>query len=294
MHSRFIFLVALTTFGLIVSCDQTFAASETVAEAMIDSVVELDAFEFEGQGQGQGDGQDDDASGDGDLLPSWESWTRPERLGGSIRVVAVMAALSLAPALLLMTTCYVRLIVVLSLLRQALGSQQLPPNQVTTTLAMFLTALIMWPVWAKVHENAIEPYTNPEIEMSAEDAWTAGVAPVREFMAGQISMAGNQADVKLFLDYLGETEAQTFADVPLQALLPAFLMSELKVAFLIGFLVFLPFVIIDLVVASVAMSMGMVMVPPTTISLPMKLMLFVLVDGWHYVVQMLLMSFQTG
>ena len=236
----------------------------------------------------------DEANSDSGVewLPSWESWTSPERLTGSIRVVCVMAALSLAPALLLMTTCYVRLIVVLSLLRQALGSQQLPPNQVTTTLAMFLTALIMWPVWSEVHKNAIEPYTDPNTEMSAEEAWTAGVSPIREFMSKQISMAGNQADVKLFLEYLGETEASTFADVPLQALLPAFLISELKVAFLIGFLVFLPFVIIDLVVASVTMSMGWVMVPPTTISLPLKLMLFVLVDGWHYVVQMLLMSFQ--
>jgi len=296
MQRHFISLIGIIAIGLFASSDTAFAARETVAEAMIDSVVELSSpDDLILQTTDQPEEQDVFAlESQDDPLSSWESWTSPDRLGGSIRVVAVMAALSLAPALLLMTTCYVRLIVVLSLLRQALGSQQLPPNQVTTTLAMFLTVLIMWPVWTKVHKNAIEPYTNPDIEMSAEDAWTAGVAPVREFMASQISMAGNQADVKLFLEYLGESEAQTFADVPLQALLPAFLMSELKVAFLIGFLVFLPFVIIDLVVASVTMSMGMVMVPPTTISLPMKLMLFVLVDGWHYVVRMLLMSFQTG
>ena len=203
-----------------------------------------------------------------------------------------MAALSLAPALLLMTTCYVRLVVVLSLLRQALGSQQLPPNQVTTTLAMFLTALIMWPVWNRVHEEAIQPYTDSTTEMTAEEAWQAGVAPVREFMSAQIIRANNEQDVEMFLEYLDVKDARYFSDVPLQALLPAFLISELKVAFAIGFQVFLPFVIVDLVVSSVTMSMGWVMVPPSTISLPLKLMLFVLVDGWHLVVVMLLSSFQ--
>lgn len=303
---------------LCIVCTPLLASQKSVAEFMVDSVVEsmaepnaatvspsqtVFALEHKAAIDLDLDWPDEppaepkseiETSQAVEWLPSWESWTSPERLTGTIRVVCVMAALSLAPALLLMTTCYVRLIVVLSLLRQALGSQQLPPNQVTTTLAMFLTALIMWPVWSKVHRDAIEPYTNSDVAISAEEAWSAGVGPIREFMSAQISLAGNQADVKLFLDYLGETEASTFADVPLQALLPAFLISELKVAFLIGFLVFLPFVIIDLVVASVTMSMGWVMVPPTTISLPLKLMLFVLVDGWHYVVQMLLMSFQIG
>lgn len=227
-------------------------------------------------------------------LPTWDSWVSPERLMSNIRVVAVMAALSLAPALLLMTTCYVRLVVVLSLLRQALGSQQLPPNQVTTTLAMFLTLLVMWPVWTRVHEEAIVPYTDSSSGMSADQAWEAGVVPVREFMGAQIIHAGNQEDVRLFLDYLNLTGIRDVRDVPLQALLPAFLISELKVAFAIGFQIFLPFVIVDLVVSSVTMSMGWVMVPPTTISLPLKLMLFVLVDGWHLVVEMLLMSFQVG
>lgn len=228
------------------------------------------------------------------LLPNWESWTRPDQLSNSLRVLAIMAALSVAPALVLMTTCYVRIAVVLSLLRHALGSQQLPPNQVTTALAMFLTALVMWPIWTQVHNDAIEPYTNPEIEMSPEEAWQAGVSPIREFMSRQIQAAGNTQDVKLFLDYLNISDARTYADVPLQALLPAYLISELKVAFLIGFQIYLPFVIVDLVVSSVTMSMGMVMVPPSTISLPMKLVLFVLADGWHSVAKMLLMSFHVG
>ncbi len=226
-------------------------------------------------------------------LLTWESWTSPSRLVGSLRVFAVMAALSLAPALLLMTTCYVRIIVILSLLRQALGSQQLPPHQVTTTLALFLTVLIMFPVWTQVHDEAIKPYIDPDVAMTFDEVWQAGVAPIREFMSQQIVRAQNGDDVRLFLDYLPPQSPppQSYADVPLQALLPAFLVSELKVAFLIGFQVYLPFVIVDLVVSSVTMSMGMVMVPPLTISLPLKLLLFVLVDGWHLVVEMLLQSF---
>ncbi len=229
-----------------------------------------------------------------DYLPSWDAWTSPTRLVSSLRVFAVMAALSLAPAILLMTTCYVRIVVVLLLVRQALGSQQMPPNQVTTTLALFLTAVIMSPVWKQVHDKAIKPYTDPAVEMTLDEAWLAGVAPIREFMSRQIKLAGNDADVRLFLDYLPQQSPppRTYADVPLQALLPAFLISELKVAFLIGFQVYLPFVIVDLVVSSVTMSMGMVMVPPMAISLPLKLLLFVLVDGWHLVVEMLLQSFQ--
>lgn len=228
------------------------------------------------------------------LMPSWESWTSPERIVGSVRMVAIMAALSLAPALLLMTTCYVRLVVVLGLLRQALGSQQLPPQQVITTLAMFLTVLIMWPVWSQVHREAIEPYSNPEIRMSAEAAWENGVRPIRTFMIEQIRRAGNGPDVAMFLEYLQITEVETNAEIPLQALLPAFLISELKVAFLIGFQIYLPFVLLDLVVSSVTMSMGMVMVPPSTIALPLKLIMFVLVDGWHLVGKMLLMSFSSS
>ena len=227
-------------------------------------------------------------------LPSWETWTSPERLTGSLRVVAMMAALSLAPAMLLMTTCYVRLVVVLNLLRQALGSQQLPPQQVITTLAVFLTALIMWPVWNQVHQDAIQPYTDPAIPMTASEAWNQGIRPIRNFMLEQIRRADNGPDVALFLDYLQVEEVHTNDDIPLQAILPAFLISELKVAFLIGFQIYLPFVLLDLVVSSVTMSMGMLMVPPTTISLPLKLIMFVLVDGWHLVVEMLLMSFASG
>ncbi len=221
------------------------------------------------------------------------SWISPENLGSSLQVVLMMTVVSLAPAILLMTTSFVRIAVVLGLLRQALGIQQMPSNQVITSIALFMTLLIMSPVWKDVYDDAIDPYTDPEVEMSFEVAWQAGVKPVRKFMSRQIEIAGNSDDVWLFYQYLPESTPppETYDDVPLQVLLPAFMLSELKTAFLIGFQVFLPFLIVDLVVSSITVSMGMLMLPPTAISLPLKLMLFVLVDGWNLIVGMLLESF---
>ena len=220
-----------------------------------------------------------------------KAWTSPEGLGSSLQVMLLLAVLSLAPAALLMTTCYVRIVVVLSLLRQALGTQNLPPTQVITTLALFLTLLIMSPVWKQVYDEAVVPYTQHQI--SGEQAWKTGVAPVRRFMSMQIERTQNTEDVWLFMSYLPKHAApKSYDDVPLQALLPAFMLSELKTAFLIGFQIYLPFLILDMVVASVMVSMGMLMVPPAMVSLPFKLLLFVLVDGWRLVVGMLLQSFQ--
>ncbi|MBN1396008.1 MAG: flagellar type III secretion system pore protein FliP [Pirellulales bacterium] len=243
--------------------------------------------------------QDSPGAGDGragfeisDVLAGGpKSWTSPEGLGSTLQVMLMLAVLSLAPAALLMTTCFVRIVVVLGLLRQALGAQNLPPAQVITTLSLFLTLLIMTPVWRQVHDEAVVPYTQREIGL--DDAWRKGAAPVRRFMSMQIERTGNTEDVWLFLKYVPNQSTPTsYDDVPLQALLPAFMLSELKTAFLIGFQVFLPFLVIDLVVASVTVSMGMLMVPPALVSLPLKLLLFVLVDGWHLVVGMLMESFQ--
>lgn len=222
-----------------------------------------------------------------------ETWTSPEGLQSSLQVMLTLTVLSLAPALVLMTTSFVRIVIVLGMLRQALGTQQLPPNQVITALAMFMTLLIMSPAWKQVYDDAIEPYTNPDVEMTAEAAWEAGVKPIRTFMSRQIDAAGNYDDVHLFYKYLpSDTPTpQSFDDVPLKVLLPAFMLSELKTAFLIGFQIYLPFLILDIVVSSVTISMGMLMLPPTTISLPFKLMLFVLLDGWRLVVGMLIDSF---
>ncbi len=234
-----------------------------------------------------------------------EQWTSPEGLSSTIQVMILLTVISLAPALLLMTTSFIRILVVLGLLRQALGTQQLPPSQVITSIALFMTIMLMTPVWTEVYDEAVKPYTEKQI--SLEQAWERGTLPIRKFMAAQIYRTKNQADVHLFLNYMpseidpatGELpdydmypeEGSDAKIVPLQALLPAFMLSELKTAFLIGFQIYLPFVILDIVVASVTISMGMLMLPPVLISLPFKLLLFVLVDGWKLVVEMLLESF---
>ena len=225
-----------------------------------------------------------------------DQWPSPEGLSSAIQVMLLLTVLSLAPAVLLMTTCFIRIIVVLGLLRQAIGTQQLPPSQVITAMALFITLLIMTPVWKQVYNDAIVPYTEKQIGL--DDAWTAGVAPIRQFMALQIDRTDNTDDVYLFMSYLPEPpetddyEKMTYDDVPLQALLPAFMLSELKTAFLLGFQIYLPFLILDMVIASVMVSMGMLMLPPVLISMPFKLLLFVLVDGWYLIVGMLMESFQ--
>ena len=219
-----------------------------------------------------------------------EQWASPEGLSSTIQVMLLLTVLSMAPAVLLMTTCFVRIVVVLGLLRQAIGTQSLPPSQVITSLSLFISLLIMAPVWKEVYDQAIVPYTDKQIGI--DDAWAAGVRPIRTFMAMQIDRTGNSDDVWLFLNYMpDEPTPANYDEVPLQALLPAFMLSELKTAFLIGFRIYLPFLIIDIVIASVMVSMGMLMLPPVLISLPFKLLLFVLLDGWHLVVGMLMESF---
>ena len=225
-----------------------------------------------------------------------EQWTSPEGMASSLQVLLLLTVLSLAPAVLLMTTCYVRIIIVLGLLRQAIGLQSLPPSQVMTSVALFMTLFVMTPVWKQVYDDAIEPYTNPEVSMTLEDAYEAGAVPVRDFMYRQIHVAGNHQDIDLFYEYMDPDIPlpEEIDEVPMRVLLPAYILSELKTAFLMGFQIYLPFLIVDLVVASVTISMGMLMLPPAVISLPFKLLLFVLVDGWHLVVLMLMDSFGTS
>ena len=231
--------------------------------------------------------------------------TAPDRLSSTLQVMLLLTVISLAPAILLMTTSFVRVIVVLGLLRQALGTQQLPPTQVITSIALFVTVLLMTPVWKQTYDAGIRPYT--ENEIGIDEAFQRGTEPMRQFMAQQIQRTKNDDDVYLFLSYMPNTVDQQTGQLlhkyayynpqegekllPLQALMAGFLLSELKTAFLIGFQIYLPFVIIDIVVASVTISMGMLMLPPVLISLPFKLLLFVLVDGWRLVIQMLLESF---
>jgi flagellar biosynthetic protein FliP len=209
----------------------------------------------------------------------------------AVKWVALITVLSLAPAVLVMVTSFTRIVVVLGLLRQALATQQLPPNQVLFGLALLMTVVVMAPTYKEVNDEAIAPYM--EGKLGQDEALTAAGKRVRGFMTRQIEAAGNADDVYLFLDK--QTAAKkdlVWRDVRTEALIPAFVVSELKVAFMMGFKIFLPFLIIDMLVSSVLVSMGMLMVPPVLISLPFKLLLFVLADGWHLVVGTLMGSFR--
>jgi len=203
----------------------------------------------------------------------------------TLQLLALMTVLTLLPSLLLMMTSFVRIIIVFSLLRQALGTAQTPPNQVLVGLALFLTLFIMSPVLTSVYDDAIVPYFEETI--SFEAALAAAEAPIRTFMLNQT----RESDIGMFLEIADNTEVTEPADVPFLTLVPAFITSELKSAFSIGFLIYIPFVVIDLVVASVLMSMGMMMLSPMMISMPFKLMLFVLVDGWTLIMGSLTASF---
>lgn len=231
----------------------------------------------------------------GDTVWDFKQLTDRKNLPSTIQMIISFASISLVPAILLMTTCFIRIVVVLGILRQAIGLQQLPPTQVTTALAILMTFLIMTPTWKQVKENAIDPYSAEGSEMTWEEAWHEGVTPVKKFMWRQIKAAENDDDFWLFYDYLPEDEKssqpESFNEIPLKVMMPAFMISELKVAFLIGAQIFLPFLILDIVVASFSNTMGLIMLPPTVASLPLKLILFVMVDGWNLVVGVLLNSF---
>ena len=196
--------------------------------------------------------------------------------------------MSLAPALLLMTTCFVRMSVVLSLTRQAIGTANLPSTQIITSLALFLSALVMWPVWTTAYQAGVEPYQAGEV--SLQEAFDRGSLPIRRWMSHQIEEAGNRDTVALFLrrhpDGINQVDSND--QIPTEVLLPAFLVSELEVAFMIGFRILLPFLVLDCVVATLVVSTGLVMLPPTIVSLPLKLLVFVMADGWSLVVRGLL------
>lgn len=218
-----------------------------------------------------------------------------ESLSSSLQILVLLTLLTVAPSLLLMMTSFVRMLIVLVLLRQALGTQQLPPSQVLVGLALFMTFLVMAPVWNRIHADAVQPYLDEQIgQMHAIDV--AG-AHMRDFMFDQIETAGNEQDVYMLYEYatgesLSATHALTRGDIPSRALIPAFMLSELKIAFILGFRIYLPFLVIDMVIATVLVSMGMMMLPPVLISLPFKLLLFVLADGWHLVGGALMSSVQ--
>ena len=209
-----------------------------------------------------------------------------EQVSSAVQILLALTVLSLAPAILISMTAFVRIAVVLAMLRHAFGMQETPPNTVLVSLALFLTFFTMAPVIDKINTNAVEPYLGNKIAL--KEAYTQGVAPLREFMVRQT----REQDLALMVDISREAPPQTIDDVKLVHLIPAFMLNELRTAFQIGFVIFLPFLLIDLVVASALMSLGMMMVPPVMISLPLKVLMFVLIDGWNLVVRALVMSFR--
>ncbi len=203
-----------------------------------------------------------------------------------LQLLFILTILSLAPAILVMLTSFTRIVVVFSLLRHALGTQSLPPNQIIIGLSLFLTFFVMAPVFQKVNTQAIQPYLSKQI--SADQAFEAATPPLKAFMLKQTK----DKDLALFINMAKEKKPASAADVSMTTLIPAFVISELRTAFQIGFLIYMPFLVLDMVVASVLLSMGMMMLPPVMVSLPFKLLLFVLVDGWYLLVGSLVQSFQ--
>ncbi len=223
-------------------------------------------------------------------LGGWLARLGDRPLESLLPSLMMFGVVSLAPAVLLMTTCFVRMSVVLALVRQGLGAAQIPSNQIVASLAIFLSAMVMWPVWTQAWHDGVEPYQRGEL--TAGDAFTKGSLPLRRWMAGQIEQAGNRDTMLLFLERHpgGPRQAATYDDVPVEVLLPAFLVSELETAFTIGFRMLLPFLVLDILVATLVTATGLVMLPPSLVSLPLKLLVFVAADGWSLVVRTLLDS----
>ncbi|SHE59836.1 flagellar biosynthetic protein FliP [Thermoanaerobacter uzonensis DSM 18761] len=218
----------------------------------------------------------------GDLV---SSVTAPSNMATSLQIVLLLTVLTLAPSILIMMTSFTRIVIVLSFLRNALGLQQMPPNQVLIGLALFLTLFIMAPVGQDINNNAIKPYTEGKI--TQQEAYQNAIKPLKNFMLKQT----RQNDLNLFVS-LAKIKVNNPEDLPMKVVIPSFIISELKTAFEIGFIIYIPFLIIDIIVASVLMSMGMFMLPPVLISLPFKVLLFILVDGWNLVVKSLILGFR--
>jgi flagellar biosynthesis protein FliP len=213
------------------------------------------------------------------------SGSDPTNVSTSVKLLLLLTVLSLAPSILILMTCFARIVIVLSFTRTALATNNMPPNQVIIGLALFLTFFIMAPTFSEVNEQALQPLFDEEIGL--EEAYDKAAIPFKQFMAEHT----RQKDLELFLNYNKAEKPESVEDIPLTMLVPAYALSEIKTAFQMGFMIFIPFLVIDMVVASVLMSMGMMMLPPVMISLPFKILLFILVDGWYLVMKSLLESF---
>ena len=214
-----------------------------------------------------------------------EDADNPEKVSSALQILVLLTVLTLAPAILIMTTSFARIIIVLSFLRQAMGTQQTPPTQILIGLALFLTMFVMGPVWSQINEYALKPYM--EEELGQFEALKLAEIPIKRFMLNHT----REKDLSLFVNLSDDKKPESEEDISIQTVVPAFIISELKTAFQIGFLIYIPFLILDMVVASILLSMGMMMLPPVLISLPFKLMLFVMVDGWYLTVGSLMKSF---
>lgn len=262
----------LVTVGIL--CIQN---SMTAAAASVDTPVGITSPDMPGENNGLGLGNSltlsmgEDGNGN---------------INGSLRILLTLTLIAIAPTLLLMMTSFTRIIIVLHFTRAALNTQTAPPNQILIGLSLILTFFIMEPTFAQINEQALQPYQEGELEL--DEALEKGVAPLREFMYGQTQLK----DVRLFMEIAGKNwDGQDLDDIPLSVLLPSYMLSELRMAFWIGFVIYIPFIVIDMVVASTLMSMGMMMLPPTTISMPFKILLFVLADGWSLIIGNLVQTF---
>ncbi len=214
-----------------------------------------------------------------------EDAQNPQQISTALQVLLLLTVLSMAPAIILMTTCFTRIVIVLGFIRQAMGTQNMPPTQIILGLSLFLSFFIMSPTLNKINEDALQPYLKEQI--SQTDALEKGLAPLREFMFSQV----REEELTLLTEITMKDQPFRQDDIPTMTLVPAFMLSELKRAFQMGFMIYIPFLVIDMIVASVLMSMGMMMLPPVIISMPFKLLLFVLVDGWTLIVGSLIKSF---
>lgn len=268
-----------TALSLIVFPNQTYAATITKNDDQTKEADDIGSMNVTST-PGEGESARSDINNGFSIIYNNDTGN----LSGSVKILLVLTVIALAPSILIMLTSYTRIIIVLHFLRSALGTQTAPPNQVLIGLALFLTLFIMHPVFTQVNEQAIKPLDAGEI--TQEEALEAGMEPIREFMFEQTQ----RKDINMFCE-IAQVTYETKEDIPNQVLIPSFIISELRTAFIIGFLIYIPFIVIDMVVASVLMSMGMMMLPPTTISLPFKILLFILADGWNLVIQNLVKTF---
>ena len=225
------------------------------------------------------------------ILPPAED---AEGVSATLQILVLLTVLTLVPSILVMMTAFPRILIVLALMRQAMGTPQLPPGQVLLGLSLFVTMLVMAPTWHKIHAEAVTPYFDSR--MGQAQAMEIVTGHMKDFMYRQIEQAGNDEDVYMFLEYAQQREITPaeeidMVNVPMTVMIPSFILSELKTAFIMGFRIYLPFLVVDMVIATVLLSMGMMMLPPVLVSLPFKILLFVLADGWHLVVETLLNSF---